>query len=120
MARDIGYIVAQLNRIVTKSQANINKNLGVALNELPPGRQIKALKKMAGEMNKIHKAVMRLAIARSAVVPGQKRKMKIKKVYRTNVDTVALNVEQLSPHWMSEEGPADTRRLYKKGTSISR
>ena len=55
----------------------------------------------------------------------RKKKRREKKVYRTNVDTVSLNIEQLGggcapfyPEPASWEKPIDPRRLRKKGSQI--
>lgn len=139
MAKDIGHVIAQFNRIVTKSQASMKKSLMLALQELPPENQIRELKKVVAEMDKIHRVLMRLAATRGVAETKREKEWHLradakmrsilekmapptprstKKVYRTNVDTVSLNVEQFSPHWMSEGKPADSRSLYRKGTSI--
>ena len=73
MARDIGHVVAQLNRIVAKSQTSMKKSLILALQELPPEHQIQELKKVVAEMDKIHKALMRLAITRGVAETKRKK-----------------------------------------------
>lgn len=56
----------------------------------------------------------------------RKKKRQEKKVYRTNVDTISLNVEQFGgrapfyPGCAFWEKPIDSRRLRKKGSQICR
>ena len=46
------------------------------------------------------------------------RRKKVKKVYRTNVDTVSLNVSQFGPQLAVGEETVSPRSLRKRGSSV--
>jgi hypothetical protein len=138
MAKDIGHVIAQFNRIVTKSQASMEKSLMLALQELPPEKQIRELKKVANEMDRIHKAAAQLAVTRGVAETKRERERRLmastqtrsivekkappkprRKVYRANVDTIGLNVSQFDQQAPWEKS-VDPRTLYKKGTRAYR
>lgn len=50
----------------------------------------------------------------------RRKKNKAKKVYRTNVDTISLNVEQFGPRFELYGTNVDPRTLRKKGSQICR
>jgi len=77
MAKDIGHVIAQFNRIVTKSQVSMKKSLMLALQDLPPEKQIRELNKVAKEMDKIHKAVTRLAVTRGVAETKKEKDRRI-------------------------------------------
>ncbi len=64
MTGDINGTIARLRKISAKSRAKMNRSPFLALRELPAGAKIKELKRIVGEMDKLHRTVMRLATGR--------------------------------------------------------
>jgi len=92
---DVDYIIRRLRRMTEKSHNLKAKNPRLALDGLPTSSQVKELKEIVAELVRQHKIVLDLATARGPRVRGGPIKTgKVKKVYRTNADTISLNVEQ--------------------------
>jgi|GEM_PF-2847908 len=78
MASDIEYAIRRIKSIVAKSQASVKNDLALAIMMLPPKSQVQELKKVAGNMDKIYKAVMRLAVVRGVAETKKEKDRRIR------------------------------------------
>lgn len=125
MAKDIERAITRLRKIAAAGLAKMERNLILAINDFPTESQIRRLKEVADEMNKTHKAMMKLAAARDS------RNFRPGKVYRVNPDTTGINAEMAEQNFglpgaahatreMRLGAPdAESRGLRKRGSRCS-